>query len=228
MGQILTEKINKVDNKIPDVSSLVKETDYNIKISDIEKKITDHDHNKYISTSEFNTLAADVLNARLKQANLTTKRDLDTELKKISDRVTSNKSKHLLVENELKKLKKFDAACYRGKNSFGEDGTQNYLVLQGAYKYFVDIDVSKTLIKFRANSWISKGLSDEKISSVTGFERPFIEFTNTRIKIKFDESILIQKLSNSLGLIANYYIVYRLGPRTSNSTIVLENFYLVK
>ena len=40
------------------------------------------------------------------------------------------------------------------------DGTQNYLVFQGVYKYFEDVDVSKTLIKFHANSWISKGLSN--------------------------------------------------------------------
>ena len=32
-----------------------------------------------------------------------------------------------------------------------------------------------------------------------------------------------QKLSTSLGLIANYYIVYRLNPRTNSSNIVLEN-----
>ena len=90
--------------------------------------------------------------------------------------VTLNKSKHLLVENELKKLEKFDAAYFRGKNYFdGIDSTQNYLVFQGVYKYFEDVDVSKTLIKFYANSWISKGLSNEKISSVTGFERPFVE-----------------------------------------------------
>ena len=35
-----------------------------------------------------------------------TKTNFDAELKKISERVTSNKSKHLLVENELKKTKK--------------------------------------------------------------------------------------------------------------------------
>ena len=35
------------------------------KISDIEKKIADHNHDKYITTPEFNTMAADVFNARL-------------------------------------------------------------------------------------------------------------------------------------------------------------------
>ena len=57
----------------------------------------------------------------------------------------------------------------------------------------------------------------KKISSVSGFTRPFIEYTNARIKLKFDGSILREKLSTTLGLIANYYIVYRLNPRTNSS-----------
>ena len=73
-------------------------------------------------------MAAQVFSARLARANLITKRDLSTELKKVSDRVTSNKSKHLLVENELKKLQKFDVPYFRNKGHFEEDGTQNYLV----------------------------------------------------------------------------------------------------
>ena len=96
-------------------------------------------------------------------------------------------------------------------------------MFQGVYKYFEDVDASETIVKFHANSWISKGLSDEKISSDRGFKRSFIEYGNARIKLKFDESILIQKLSTYLGLIANYYIVYKLNPRTNSSNIVLEN-----
>ena len=38
------------------MSSLVTKTDYNTKISDIEKKVTDHDQDKYITTSEFDKL----------------------------------------------------------------------------------------------------------------------------------------------------------------------------
>ena len=96
-------------------------------------------------------------------------------------------------------------------------------MFQGVYKYFEDVHVSKTIIKFHANSWISKGLSDEKISSVSVFTRPFTEYTNARIKLNFDGSILREKLYTSLGLTANCYIVYRLNPRTSSSNIVLEN-----
>ena len=49
-------------------------------------------------------------------------------MKKISDRVTSNKSKHLQFENKLIKLQKFDVAYFRGKSHLQEDDTQNYLV----------------------------------------------------------------------------------------------------
>ena len=43
-----------VENKIPNVSNLVKKPDYNTKINETEKKITDHNHDKYIITPEFN------------------------------------------------------------------------------------------------------------------------------------------------------------------------------
>ena len=76
---------------------------------------------------------------------------------------------------------------------------------------------------FHANPWTSKGLSHEKISSVTGFERPYIKYTSARIKLKFNERILRQKSSTSPALIANCYIVYRLSPRTNSSSTVLEN-----
>ena len=57
--------MSAVENKIPDVSSLVKKTICDTKISELEKKLTDHNHNKYITTPEFDTLAASIFNARL-------------------------------------------------------------------------------------------------------------------------------------------------------------------
>ena len=72
--------LNAVDNKIPSVSSLVKKTNYDTKISEPEKKLTDHNHDKYITTPEFSTLAEDVFNARLTQANLITKTDFDAKV----------------------------------------------------------------------------------------------------------------------------------------------------
>ena len=65
----------------------------------MKKKITDYDHEKYISTPEFNTLASDVFNARLAQANLITKREFDAKLSSLNRKITSNKSIHLLKMN---------------------------------------------------------------------------------------------------------------------------------
>ena len=84
-------------------------------MSELEKKLTDHNHDKYITTPEFNTLAASVFNARLAQANLITKTDFDAKLSSLNRKITSNKTKHLLSENELKKLKTFDSIYFIGK-----------------------------------------------------------------------------------------------------------------
>ena len=71
----------------------------------------------------------------------------------------------MLVENELKKLQKFDTAYFRGKSHFEEDGTQNYLVFQPMYRYFRRIGgvSSGNYIYF----WKSKSLSDEGLDSIT-------------------------------------------------------------
>ena len=79
---------------------MVKKTDFNSKITEVEGKIP--------STSGLATNSAltAVENKIPDVSSLVTKADFDAKLKGISDRLTSNKSKHLLVENELQKLKK--------------------------------------------------------------------------------------------------------------------------
>ena len=93
-------------------------------------------------------------------------------MKRISDGVTSNKTKHLLVENELKKLKAFDSSYFKGKSHFEEDSTQNYLVFQPMQIYFKKIAGvgSGNYIYF----WKSKGLSDERINSNTASNQSII------------------------------------------------------
>ena len=59
--------LTTIKNKIPNVSNLVKKADYNTKINEIEKKITDHDHDEYITTPKFNTLKTETFAARLAQ-----------------------------------------------------------------------------------------------------------------------------------------------------------------
>ena len=58
-----------VENKIPSNSSLVKKTDYNSKSSEIKKKLTDRNHDKHITISEFNKFIDEVFEARIARAN---------------------------------------------------------------------------------------------------------------------------------------------------------------
>ena len=116
-----TSPLTTVENKIPDVSTLVKKTDYDTKISKIEKKLIDLNHNKYITTPEFNKFTSEIFAARLAEANFKTKTDFDNNLISLNRKISSNKTKHLLVENELEKLQTFDSIYFRGKIHFEED-----------------------------------------------------------------------------------------------------------
>ena len=82
--------LTTVENKIP---SLVKKRDYDTKITEIENKLNNHNHDKYITTPEFNTVAFDVFYARLAKANLITKTDFDSKLSRINRKITENKTK---------------------------------------------------------------------------------------------------------------------------------------
>ena len=146
--------LNTVENKVPSVSNLVKNTDYNTKINKIEKKITDHDHDKYITTPEFNKLTSENFAARLKQANLASKSDIANFVNKtdfdnkLKD-VTSNK-------NELNELsKKVKAISTKGLT---KDLINKFSILNGA-KYFSSgifeiylvsntLNIFMTLLKF--------------------------------------------------------------------------------
>ena len=83
-GLATTSSLTAVENKIPNVSDLVKRTDYDRKVNKIEKKMTDHKHDKYITTPEFNKLAPENFAARLAQANLTAKTDFDNKLSSLN------------------------------------------------------------------------------------------------------------------------------------------------
>ena len=67
-----------------------KKIDYDTKVNQIEKKITDHCHDKYITTPQFNKLTIENFAARLAQANLVTKTDYDDKMIKLHRKTTSN------------------------------------------------------------------------------------------------------------------------------------------
>ena len=136
--------ITGVENKITDVSNLVKKTRLNTKVTEIKNKFNNHNHTKYIDTQEFNKLATDVFNAKIASASLITKTEFNAKLSSLNQKVTKNKTKHLLVKNELDKLKTFDSSDFIGKSHFEEDGIQNYLVFQPIVRYFILNTITNT------------------------------------------------------------------------------------
>ena len=64
------------ENKILSVSNLVQKTDYNTKINETEKKITDHNDDKCIATPDFSKVTAEMFDLRLKRVNLARKSDI--------------------------------------------------------------------------------------------------------------------------------------------------------
>ena len=160
--------VTTVENKIPSVSNLIKKTDYNTKITEIENKLNNHNHDKYIDASEFNTLATYFFNARLAQ----------------------NKSKHLLDENELNKLKPFDSNYFIGKSHFEEDGTQYYLLFQPIIRCFKLNGTTLYIL-----SWQSKGLYFESIKPPTTSDNnltPALNCYGTKTRVKCTGSCLKQ------------------------------------
>ena len=128
-----TTALTTVENKIPNASNLVKKkTNYNTKISEIENKIpTDHDHDKYITTQQFNKLTAENFVVRLAQANLASKSDI-ANFVKMTD--FDDKLKNVIPnKNELNELsKKVKAISTKGLT---KDLINKFTVLNGA-KYF--------------------------------------------------------------------------------------------
>ena len=92
-----------------------------------------------------------------------TKADFDAKLSSLNRKITQNKGKHWLVENELNKLKAFDSSYYNGKSHFEEDGTQDYLVFQPIYKYFKAFSITQYLEY--VSEWKSKGLSSKSFKA---------------------------------------------------------------
>ena len=171
-------------------------------------------------------MVTDVFDARLAQANLTTKTDFDAKLSSLNRKITANKSKNLLVENELKKLKTFDSSYFIGKSHFEEDGTQNYLVFQPMYRYFKIIAGvgNGSYIYY----WKSKGLPQEIINSIKTPNHsitPNLDYYGTKTRVEFNGSCLKQDIVTfNHKKVVNIYIVYEISKSINISDYpILEN-----
>ena len=174
----LDDKIDKVEKKIPDISGLATKSSVTRLITEqedctdkVKKKIPDISgltskteltaaENKIPDISGLATASAltAVENNILDITSLITKTDFDTKLKSVSDRVTNNKSKDILLDNEIEKIKplvgssakiKFDKV--QKENSFNRGFfyylQQSYLVYECKINSFI-FD-NKKILKWR-------------------------------------------------------------------------------
>ena len=155
------------------MSNLVKKTNYNTNISEIENKITtDHDHDKYITTHEFNKVTAENFTLRLAQANLASKSDIanfvkktdlnNNELNEISKKVKAVPKKGL-AKDLINKISILNGAIYYSSGIF-----QNYLIFMPTKKYTKSVSDAT-----RFDSWKSNGMSEEKIENITNSDSNF-------------------------------------------------------
>ena len=96
--RLITEQedyTGKVKKKIPDIKGLASKAE----LTPVENKIPD------VSGSATASALTAVENKIPDITSLITKTDFDSKFKNISDRVTNNISKDLLLDNELKKIK---------------------------------------------------------------------------------------------------------------------------
>ena len=175
-----------------------KKTDCNTKLSEIAKKIFYHNHDKYITTLEFDQFTAEIFALRLKRTNLVGKSDIanlvnktyfDETLKNLNKKITSNKTKNVLVENEFKKLQTFNSSLSIGQSYFSNDGAELYLKFQPIYKTIITFPGLKNTI----SEWESKGLLNEKFRlpyTVNKVLPPKMLWNNSRLGLRFEGSSL--------------------------------------
>ena len=118
--------LTNLSNTVPDISTLIRKSDYDTKIAEMESK--------YVSNTGFDW--------KLAQANVITKRNFDAKI--------------IELENNIKKLQTFDSSYFRGKNYFQEDGTQNYLVFQPIIRYFRIIANTKYISSWKSKGYLTK------------------------------------------------------------------------
>ena len=153
-----------------------------------------------------------------------TKTDFHTKLLVLHIKITKNKTDHLIVQNELSKLKKCDSGYFNGKSHFEEDGVQNYLVFQPLNKYFKVITNANTKYIL---SWQSKGLSDKSIKPPATSDYKLnskVNYYGTKTRLEFRGSCLKQDKSTfNHGKIVNIYIVYEINIIYTKSHPTLVN-----
>ena len=166
---------------MPDISTLVKKSDYDTKVKEIESK--------YVSNTGFDS--------KLAQANVITKRNFDAKI--------------IELENNIKKLQTFDSSYFRGKSYFDEDGTQNYLVFLPIFRYFKinTINNNTSYVLLQKSKGLSDETIKPPTTSDNSLTPTLNYYYPSKIRVKFAGSCLKQdKVIFHHGKIVNIYIVF--------------------
>ena len=219
-GLATSSALTAVENKIPDVSIFVKKTGFNTKVTEIEGKIPDvsrlvkkTDYATEIANIKNDYVTSAALNARRKE--LIQKIKVNTEVKKINDKIASNSFEVLTYNNRLNQSKdalERYASCFRGKNYFdGNDGAQNTLVFQTMQKHFNLVN------KYEIDKWKSKGLSNQYLGTLGTIGDVLLSKPIKPMHVIFKgKGTLVQNENDIIagGPIINIYIVYKTSPKT--------------
>ena len=188
-----------VGNTVPDISTLIKKSNYDTKIAEIE--------NKYVSISGFGS--------KLAQANVITKRNFDAKI--------------IELENNIKKLQTFDSSYFKGKSHFEQDGIQIYLVFQPIRRYFKIIANTKYISSWKSKGLSDETIKPYATSdnSLTPLINHY--GTKVRLKFNKGYLKQSNNLTYAYGSRVNIYNVYELGASGSNdSDPTLKIVYLVQ
>ena len=165
-----------------------------------------------------------------------TKTDFDAKLKDISDRVTNNKSKDLLLDNKLEKLKTLVGSTAKTKSDEGqiEDSfTRGFCYyLQQSYLVY---ECKVHSFSFKLNAivvWKSTGIhnysGNSNIAGTTGANNELPELkTDGRMHVYLNGNYFVRNkviVPNNDNVI-NIYCVYQLDPISSSrdTTYTIQN-----
>ena len=236
LTSVFSSKITEVENKIPYIKNLVSKTELTVvenKIPNVNNLVTKTDYSAEITKIKNDCITSAALNARHKV--LEQKTYFDAELKKVDDKVCKNSSDILSYKGRLKQkehtvhdLERY-ASYLRGKNFFGHDGTQNYLVFQLMCEHLKRIIATVNNISaIYVYSYTSNGLSNEQIkapnTSTNNDQAPILEYDGREISLKFSGDLLKQiSVTNDHGPKVNIFIVYKLNSHTINTDFALKD-----
>ena len=164
-----------------------------------------------------------------------TKTDFDTKLKSVSDRVTNNKSKDILLDNELKKLKTPIDSSEKIKLN---DVQKEISFIRGFISYTQN---SNLVYECKISSmkpsfygilyWNPNNIYDNsdknQLTAVKNTKNvaPDIKNTNGQLYVSFDGNYFEQDPITIPNNVINIYVVYKLDPisSTRNTDYTIQN-----